>query len=71
MAQIFIIGNSCQLIHDYLFHLLLDTVVILVYHISHTILTVLVREISNDRYRLVSLRFGCDFLIVHYNFTPS
>ena len=71
MAQILIVGDSCQLVLDYLFHLIFDTVVVAVYHIPHTILAVFVREISNDRYRLVSLRFGCDFLIVHYNLTPS
>ena len=38
MAQIFIIGYSFQLILDYLFHLILDAVVVAAYHISHTIL---------------------------------
>ena len=67
MAQILIIGNSCQLVFDYLFHLILNAVIVGVYHIPHTILAVLVREVGNDRYRLVSLYFGCYLLIVHHN----
>ena len=67
MAQILIIGNSCQFILDNLFHLFLNAVIVGVYHIPHTILAVLVRKVGNDRYRLVSLRFGCNLLIVHHN----
>ena len=67
MAQILIVGDSCQLVFDNLFHLILDAVVVGVYHISHTILAVLVREVGNDWYRLVSLRFGCNLLIIHHN----
>ena len=67
MAQILIVGNSCQLVFDYLLHFILNAVVVGVYHIPHTILAILVRKVGNDRYRLVSLRFGCNLLIIHYN----
>ncbi len=53
MAQILIVGYSCQLVFDYLLHLFLNAVIVGVYHIPHTILTILVRKVGNDRYTLV------------------
>ena len=57
MAQILIVGDSCQFVLDYLLYLFLNAVIVGVYHIPHTILAILVRKVGNDRYRLVSLRF--------------
>ena len=50
-----------------MFHFLFDSVVVLLYHLTHTILAVLIREVGNDWNRLVCLYLCCNLIIVRHN----
>lgn len=55
MFQVIIIRDTLQFIPDNLFHILLDTVVIILHTLFHAVYAVPVGKIRNDGYRLVVL----------------
>lgn len=67
MRQRRIVLYALQFVSDNLFHVRLNPVVVLLYHLFHTILSILVREIGNDWYRLVGFLFPPYLLGVHDN----
>ena len=69
MFQIFVISDAFQLLLNNLFHLLLDTPVIRLHCFLHTVVAVLIREVGNDRYRLVGFLLALDLLGIHDNLT--
>ena len=67
MRQCRIVLYALQLVGDNLSHVGFDTVVVLLYHLFHAVLSVLIREIGNDGYRLVGFLLPFYFFSVHDN----
>ena len=69
MLQVIVIRDAFQFIPDNLFHILLDTVVILLHALFHAVYAVLVGKIRNDGYRFILLLFPFYFFGIHDNLT--
>lgn len=65
MRQCRIVLYSLQFVGDNLPYVGFDTVVVLLYHLFHAVLSVLVREIGNDGYGLVGFLLPFYFFSVH------
>ncbi len=68
MAQILIVGDSFYLVQYYLFDISLYAIVVLVNHLIHTIVTIFISKVRNDRDRLVGFGFFGDFGVVNNDF---
>ncbi len=58
MLQLVVSGDAFQFILDYPLHLLLDAVVILLYHLFHAVITVFISKIGNDGDGFICLCLG-------------
>ena len=69
MFQIFVVGNPFQFLLNNLLDFLLDSPVILLHRFLHAVVTVFVREVGNDGYRLVGFLLAFHLLGIHDNLT--
>ena len=67
MAQILIVGDSFYLVQYYLFDISLYAIVVLVNHLIHTIVTIFISKVRNDRDRLVGFGFFSNLGVIHDN----
>lgn len=67
VLQLRIVLYAQELAPDDIAHLFLDAVVVALDLLLHMVLAVPVREVRDDGYRFVSLRFGFHLGIVHHD----
>ena len=67
MHKLRVILNPFQLIFHNLLHLRLDAVVVLLYFLPHTVVTIGIGEVGDDGNRLIPFRLGRYFSIVYDN----
>ena len=67
MLQVVVTRDALQFLLHNLLHLFLDAPVVRLHRILHAVVSVLVREVSNDRYFLVGTFLPLHLLGIHHN----
>ena len=67
MLQVLIVGDTPQLILDYLLDILLDLVVVALYGLLHAVVAIRIQEIVDDGDRLIMAFFSLYLVGIHDN----